>query len=447
MSNEVKITTPGITSTLRRLKFNETHYYKSIAQYIWNGFDAKATRVDITYELSVSGILKRLIIKDNGYGIDHDKLLSKFEPIFVSEKSEDSTKNKHTSTYHGKNGVGRFTFFTFANNAEWTTVYKNDSQKFKYNIEISANRLEFFTGLEAIPSITKDSTGTIVEFTNFKRPKRKQKSRDTAKSVETELIDYLKKQFCWYLELSKPHTKLYLNGVELDYSSTIKEREEFEITHEPSNTAFKIRYIQWTDFLEDEYSKFYYLNQGNKEKYKEFTTLNNKGDRFYHSLYISSAYFEDFNFDSIETSDQKNVVGGSRSDDVFKYLMKELNRFLRNKRRPYLREYARKMLTEFEEEGIISKENKTGFELIQIENLEYVVQELYTAQPSIFHSLNKEQKQTLIGLLNLVLNSEEREGVLNILDQIVKLDPDERKEFSDILTVTNMSKIVKTMAL
>ncbi|MCK5724502.1 MAG: ATP-binding protein, partial [Gammaproteobacteria bacterium] len=247
MLNEVKITTPGITSTLNRLKFNENRFYKSIAQYIWNGFDAKATRVDLIYDFSSSGILKKLIIKDNGYGINHNELLSKFEPIFVSEKSGESTNSKHTSTFHGKNGVGRFTFFTFANNATWTTIYNDNGLNFKYNIEISANRLEFFSGLEATPDITNDLVGTTVKFTNFKR--RKRKNKNSAKSVELEMVDYLKKEFCWYLELNSPGTKIFLNDIELDYSSLIKDKEEFKIVHAPSNTTFNVRYVQWLYFL------------------------------------------------------------------------------------------------------------------------------------------------------------------------------------------------------
>jgi hypothetical protein len=445
MSNEVKITTKGITSTLKRLKFNEKNFFKSIAQYVWNGFDAQATRIDLNYAYSSSGILKQLIIKDNGYGINHDELLAKFEPIFVSEKAANSANNKNTSTYHGKNGIGRFTFFTFANDVRWSTVYGDNKQNFKYSIEISANRIEFFTGLETTPDITNDSVGTIVEFTNFRRLKRK--SKDDAKSVESEMVNYLKREFCWYLELNKCNVKLYLNGTELDYSSLIKDKSDFEIVHSPSNTTFNIRYVQWLHFLENEYSKFYYLNQNNKELYKEYTTLNNKGDSFYHSLFISSQYFEDFNFNSTEKSSQKNMTGGCRSDEIYKYLIRELNVFLRNKRKPFLREYAQKMISKFEDEGIISRKNKDEFELIQIDDLEEVVQELYTTQPSIFHKLKKEQNQILIGLLNLVLNSDERENVLEIIDQIVKLEYEERKELCDILKVTNMSKIIKTMNL
>lgn len=203
--------------------------------------------------------------------------------------------------------------------------------------------------------------------------------------------------------------------------------------------------------LDKEYSKYYYLDKNNAEMYKEYTTLNNKGDKFYHSIFISSDYFKDFNFDSkydsAEKSNQTNMAGGCRSDDVFKYLMTEINTFLKNKRKPFLREYAEKMIKTFEEEGIISRKNKDDFELIQVDYLEEVVQEIYTTQPAIFQNLKKEQKQIIVGLLELVLSSDERENVLNIVEQIIKLDSDERKELGDILKVTNMSKIIKTLNL
>jgi hypothetical protein len=51
---------------------------------------------------------------DNGYGIDFEKLTSKFNPFYESEKAIEISTPKHTSTMHGKNGVGRLTFFTFA---------------------------------------------------------------------------------------------------------------------------------------------------------------------------------------------------------------------------------------------------------------------------------------------------------------------------------------------
>jgi hypothetical protein len=447
MLNEVKIDTKGIKASLKKLKFSDSNFYRSIAEYIWNGFDAEATKVELMYEFTSGGNIKSLVIKDNGHGINHNELKNKFEPIFVSEKLEDDIVDRHSSTYHGKNGVGRFTFFTFANLATWTTIYNENNKNYQYAIKIFADKLERFSGIEEVPIETNESQGTTVEFLNFNR-RKSSKKRNDANSIIKEMSDYLAKEFCWYIELKKSlGYKLLLNGEEIDYSSILEDSEIFDIIPKNTEVKFNIRYVRWSKFLDGEYSNFYYLDGNNQEQHKETTTLNNQSDGFFHSLFISSDYFIDFNFKSSEQSPQKNMTGGCRSDDIFKYLKTELEHFLRRKRKPFLKEHAKEIIKSFEDEGIITKKNKNDFELIQIDDLEEVVQGIYTTQPKIFFKLKREQKQILVGLLNIVLNSEERDQVIEIIDQIVKLDSGERKELGELLKVTNMTRIIKTMNL
>jgi len=47
MNTPIEITTPGIKKVLKN--YNTP---KAIAEYIWNGFDAKATKVEINYNLN-----------------------------------------------------------------------------------------------------------------------------------------------------------------------------------------------------------------------------------------------------------------------------------------------------------------------------------------------------------------------------------------------------------
>ena len=51
-----------------------TDYKKAICEYIWNGFDANATRVDIEFSTNDLGGITELKIKDNGDGIDRSTL-------------------------------------------------------------------------------------------------------------------------------------------------------------------------------------------------------------------------------------------------------------------------------------------------------------------------------------------------------------------------------------
>lgn len=76
-------------------------------------------------------------------------------------------ENNISSLLHGKNGIGRLTFFTFAHTAKWTTAYKDGDRILKYTIEITENGLDDYEASEPIE--TQDSyTGTIVEFEGIK---------------------------------------------------------------------------------------------------------------------------------------------------------------------------------------------------------------------------------------------------------------------------------------
>jgi hypothetical protein len=264
-----------------------------------------------------------------------------------------------------------------------------------------------------------------------------------------KIIRYLKLEFGWFLELNKKlNKKIFINGEELTYDDLVGEdSEEFIISPEDSNKSFNVKYIRWKEKPTEEYSKFYYLDEKHKEKYKENTTLNNQGDQFYHSVYISSNYFKDFNFNSSEDTKQKALNGGVKSDELFKKLLSDLYSFLRKKRKPFLKQHSNTVIEELRQENVIPSKNQTDFEIIQTQELEATIKGIYEIEPKIFSNLRIEQKKTLIGMLNILLHSEERGKILDIIDHIIKLDPQERTELDELLKVTKLSCIVKTMNL
>jgi len=444
MSRKIRIDTKGIKSALDKLNFSSKNFYKSIAEYIWNGFDAKATKVEVmleVYDVNKIGLIRKLIIKDNGTGINYDKLKDKFDPVFDSDRLENGSTDSHISTYHGKNGVGRLTFFTFANFAKWTTIFERDSKKLKYDIKVSSDELHIYAGAEEQPKETDEATGTMVFFSGFLKFK-------TNSNMENEILDYLRKEFSWFLELNKEKEyRLLINGKDIDYLAFRVDEEFLEIFDEKNQARFNIKYLRWTSQLNDEYSKFYYMDENKNEVYKENTKLNNQGDDFFHSVYISSPYFKEFNFKSNEDSQQKAIHGGVRSDKVYKNLMEKLYRFLRMKRKPFLRKHSHKIIADFKSEGILPIHANTKLEEIQQEELTSVVKEIYEIQPKIFSSLRKEQKQVMVGLFKLLLDSGERERIIEIIEQIIKLEPSEREELSNLLKVTKLNRIIKTIDL
>lgn len=64
MKKSTKITNQSIESA--GLPKDPKH---AIAEYIWNGFDAKATRIDLFIESNKLGYISHIGIQDNGEGI------------------------------------------------------------------------------------------------------------------------------------------------------------------------------------------------------------------------------------------------------------------------------------------------------------------------------------------------------------------------------------------
>lgn len=435
MANRIIIKAKGIRKVLAKYD-----YCQSIAEYIWNGFDAKATSVDVIYDSNEIGTISEIRIIDNGYGIPQEELKQKFEPFFESEKAIEIGSSKNHSLTHGKNGVGRLTFFTFANKATWQTVYKNESGYFEYQNSIEKNALEKYSGIDSpLVKSSLEETGTTVLFSGIQMI--------TSNRMENEVIKFLKKEFGWFLELNKHKGfAIRINGVPLDYSNIIGETEKSKITYSKTGVNFDMYYIRWNDKINKEYSRYYYMDSSMEERWKEHTTLNNKGDHFFHSIFIKSSYFDNFTFQAEEGGGQSALIGGTRADEVFKYLQKELTAYLRRKRKPFLKEYADKLISEYEQEGVIP-EFKDAWEQIRKDELENIIRGLYEVQPRIFTSFNVEQKKTFVGLLNLLLDSDERERLLEIIKGVVELDSEERAELAGLLKSTNLSKITKTIKL
>ncbi|MEQ4490368.1 MAG: ATP-binding protein [Dehalococcoides mccartyi] len=431
---QIQITTPGVKKALSR--YNPL---LAIAEYVWNGFDAKASCVELVFEANEIGYITKFAIKDNGYGIPFDKLGTKFVPLFESDKVIDPNAKTINSAIHGKNGVGRLTFFHFANNATWETVYQSDHKRYKYRIQIDVEKLNTYSAEES--SETQEQTGTIVSFEGIKAI--------TSHNFETDIKDFLMREFGWFLELnSSKQFALKINGSALDYSSMIRgTREKFTLTHSPTQTPFEIKYVQWNEKLNEEYSRYYFIDSSDNELFKETTTLNNKGDHFYHSVYIKSKLFDNFNMTVDETSDQ-TAFGHSRRDDEYKYLKTEVDKFLRRKRKPFLKAYTDKLIAELESDNAFPKYNlSNAWDSTRKNELENIVKGLYQIEPKIFSGLNIEQKKTLLALLDLVMDSDEKDKLFTILQEVVDLDATDRTELAELLKTSRLSRIISTIKL
>ncbi|WP_158799692.1 ATP-binding protein [Pedobacter sp. L105] len=421
MANNVNITSSGIQKVLRN--YNEK---QALAEYIWNGFDANATTVEISYSANELGFIDSLEIADNGYGINFKNLKIKFDPFYESEKALQLAMNRNKSVMHGKNGVGRLTFFKFANDAEWRTTFLENSKLKSGRIRIGVSALHNYeASLLDIP--LSDHPGTQVLFSNLKI---------SGEDLEQEIIPFLKSEFCWFLELNKKtgHA-IKINGTVLDYTDNIQDEEDhILLRYEDSNTLFKVKFIQWKSSLNKELSKAYFINERAEEMYKEYTTLNKKADEYFHSVYIESEFFTGFDFNSSEFDTQVKLYSRSKSSPEYKYLSKKINELLKAKRKIFLKEYSSRLLERYEKENILPLYQEADME--HRTDLMNVLKVLYEIQPRLFSNLSIDQKKTLVALLDSLLSSNNRLQVMSILESIIDLEAEEKAELEMLLGLT-----------
>ena len=413
-------------------------YRKAIAEYIWNGFDAGATCVEIRYHANALGGVDDLWIIDNGNGIDYETLPLTFGAFLDSNKKQTFQRS---SDVRGRKGKGRFSYNVISGGAAWQTKFKDEEGKLKqYEIKIySSNRAEYeTTELESVPANEIQATGTAVHFLDMR-----------SNLIEDDLTkdsfcDFLSSEFAWFLVLneSKGYT-IKIEGIELDYRRLIGDAEEQNI--EIGDKTFKCNFIRWRRKISDKY--YYYLMNANlREVCKVLTSFNNKSTTFHHSLYVTSSYFNSFYYSKDPGPRYDGTV--DQSDEAYKNLMKQLRGYLAKKEKEYIRAVgAAELIAQYEKDGVLPKFKDDKYGLERKKDLIDAIQGIYTVQPKIFLKLSTEQRKTMVGFLNLLLDSNERNNVIEIIAGVVHLTPEEREELANTLRATTLSRINSAISL
>lgn len=436
MRKKAVVTSNGIKELLKKYEWHE-----AICEYIWNGFDAGASHVEITYKVGQAPltVIQNLSITDNGGGISRKNLSNKFRPIYESEKNGASEQPKNHSLPHGKNGKGRLTFFVFCNRAKWLTTCFEDNQYVSQEIIIQSNQLDSYD--PHIVTTKNEKTGTTVVFENI----------DPALDeyeIQTRLLQHLKREFAWFLELFKiKQFMISINGKSLDYEDLVYERTSQMINKGIKEKEFALTIVLWKEKLNQEYSKFYYIKSDGMEGWKENTSLNNKSDNFYHSVFLQSRFFDDFYWTESERSSEQGMLFKNRSDNDFKKVFERVSKILHEKRNPFVEKFIELLIAEYEKEDVFPDHGKSPVAQYQNTAIRETVKEIYKIEPKVFTNLNQPQKKAFIGLLDALLDLGADDRLLDVISKIVEMSREERNKLATVLDYASVSAISKTITM
>lgn len=428
-SNKVTHTTKLTSKSIERSGL-PVDYKKAIAEFIWNGFDAEASVINIDYDSNEVGYLNAFSISDNGTGIDKGNIGVTFGNFNDSLKA---ISYSDTGFVKGKKGKGRYSFSVFCDRAVWDTTFLSEKQdSLNYKIEIKKESSQDFSTFENKKVAKGTKTGTTVWFESFHSL--------TSDLLESQdFISYLSSEFGWFLYLNKDQDyKILINGIPLNYFEIIEENEDKEIPI--GDFIFKISYIRWDRKIGDKYY-YYFLRADKKQVDRKHTSFNNKAVDFHHSIYVESNYFDNFK-PTPQDSTILDFGDKNQSDHIYKELIVLLNEFVAEKEKFFIRsQKADELIEKFNKKKIFPKFKSNNYEQLRKKDLETVIKELYCLQPKIFQKLNEAQSKTIVGFLNLLLDTEQRENILDIVDHVVKLTDEERQELGNILKSTKLSHI------
>lgn len=412
-------------------------YKEAICEYVWNGFEAHATEVNIDYSLNVASGIGTLSISDNGEGIVYNSISDTFGAFLTSQKNLLSLKMKSKAN----KGKGRFSFSAFATGAKWITTYKEpDFDDYKtYEIVLENDKKEVLNYTEPQMSTIK-KTGTKVVFNNI--------FSLTSENMAFEVLEpALLKEFAWFLYLCKGRNlKININGKPIEYEKYINtEYSEKTLTTIDGN-RFEVTLIVWEEAIKEKFC-CYFFDSKDEVKNIETTSFNRNTVEFNHSVFVKSDFFD--GQECLDTEMESNQISLFTDEDdkkVYKELKKFIAGFIEKKIGNYMSQKADDAVRQMiEERKTFPEFSDDPYGKMQKQDLEKVTKEIYKLEPKIFYKLKPVQEKSLLGFLNLLLNSKERENVLTIVEQIVELTPEQRQDFSDMLRKTKLENVIDTI--
>ncbi len=406
----------------------------AICEYIWNGFEAQASKVSVSIIGSTLQEAPAICIEDNGTGIDHDSLPNTFGAFLSSQKKTASIRLKSQVN----KGKGRFSYTAIAGTATWSTIYADQRGMYQYTIHLDASNKANVRESDVVEvSPENHKTGTIVSVPLVSE---KTESQLSFEKMRARLLE----EFAWYLFLNRERQiELEYLGNVIDYNDHINGELSRQVCVTIGGYNFTIGIVVWKNCIKNS-SKIYYVNNDGLVTGVENTSFNKNTVEFYHGVFVQSSYFSDIPT-LINSEDDSFVEFENGQKKTMRALKKQIKALLDETLHRFLLIRADQFIEKMEKDALLPPFSDDDFGASRRRDFISVTREIYCVEPKIFHKLKPQQSKSMLGFLALLLDSNERENVLTVLEQIVALTPEQRAKFVQVLRRTKLEHIVDVM--
>ena len=415
--------TANITDQGIKKHFKNYEPWQALFELVWNGLDAKASRIDINIEINNMDGLELIHVIDNGDGIDFHNLSDNFDRFNESLKKG--------ASLHGSHGRGRLSFHRLCQDASWYTRFGGKDACISIN---SANVKDYsgenLPDSEQLKCIQQYGKGTCVELKNF---------TENLPEID-DLLHRFSIEFGWYLALNKEREIFFNNG---QHKVSIPAHDFKEVDLVIEETPFKLTFLRWHDKPSSEQSYYYLLNSAGRTVYKQYSSYNKKS-LFWLSAYAQSEWADGFTEQKPDMFVAENRTTSSRT---YKKLLEILNGYSKEIYDDYLRRFVDDEIEKFKDEGAFPtySHQDPSYAKWRLENTLALVRQIYISEPALFKKSNKKQRKIIIRLLDKITVSDHNEDLFEVLESVLELEPEKMKLFSEQMQRSKLEHIISTI--
>lgn len=401
--------------------FKNAEPWQPLFELIWNGFDAAATSVSVTlFENDMHG-LDKVVVLDDGEGIDFATLSDTFGSFNDSVKKSDFLLK-------GENGRGRFAFHRLCSNASWFTRFKKGNAV----INITQPNIKDFEArlieeAEQKSELLAQSQGTLVELTHL----------TGALPMQDDLREKFAAEFGWYLTVNTKK-RVILNGtvVEVPRHETVTKNILSE------GEVFHVQVIRWEERPTSEKSYLYLLNSIGAPVYKVLSALNHKPN-FFTSICVTSKWADTFS----QKQDLLNPLAHTLASTVWKEFKAQLDILNQSVYDEFLRFRSEEVVKGYEGEGYFPtyEELNEDDRNWRHHHTRELVRNIYIAEPRVFHAATKKQVRLVIRLLDRLAISNENDALVDVIEGALGLDKTSVQNLANQLRRASFENIVASI--
>lgn len=270
--------------------------YDALGQVIFNAIDSSAKKVEVFLEYEEKGLnqgdlsapeISCIRVKDNGSGIPFNSVTDFFSQYNKSWKKDQIRPDGRP--YQGKQGIGRFKYFSLGHDIQWNTCYQKQSgDLYKYSILGDFSNPKNFP-MQEEEKITNTNVGTEVILRKItSNAKQKLRAKNLSFRIAELVGLYIK---------SNPQFQLFINGKVLNPDEFVDEEKKGNIVVKLDEIEYIFNYtfIVWKPEYSFTQHKHAFLFDESFNYKGIFASGVNAADTMpYHTVFLASKFFDDY---------------------------------------------------------------------------------------------------------------------------------------------------------